>query len=154
MCGARATVRVQAEPFDAQAESEQLTAGRTDIGAVVTFAGLCRDEGGTLAALEIEHYPGMAEEEIFRVAGEAWQRWPLKGLTAVHRYRTHRAGRADRAGRRRLHPSRRRFRGGRIFDGLPQDAARPSGRRNIAPTVSPATGSRRKSRTTRRRNGG
>ena len=77
---------MQAEPFDAQAESEALTAGRTDIGAVVTFAGLCRDEGGTLAALEIEHYPGMAEEEIFRVAQEAWTRWPLKGLTAVHRH--------------------------------------------------------------------
>lgn len=78
--------RVQAEPFDAQAESAALTAGRTDIGAVVTFAGLCRDEGGTLAALEIEHYPGMAEDEIRRVALEAWIRWPLKGLTAVHRH--------------------------------------------------------------------
>ena len=77
---------MQAEPFDAQAESEALTAGRTEIGAVVTFAGLCRDEGGTLATLEIEHYPGMAEEEIFRVAQEAWTRWPLKGLTAVHRH--------------------------------------------------------------------
>ena len=79
-------VRVQAEAFDAQAESAALTAGRKDIGAVVTFAGLCRDEGGTLAALEIEHYPGMAEDEIFRVAQEAWIRWPLKGLAAVHRH--------------------------------------------------------------------
>lgn len=79
-------VRVQAEPFNAQAECEALTAGRTDIGAIVSFAGLCRDEGGTLAALEIEHYSGMAEEEMFRVAQEAWIRWPLKGLTAVHRY--------------------------------------------------------------------
>lgn len=79
-------VRVQAEPFDAQAESAALTEGRADIGAVVTFAGLCRDEGGTLAALEIEHYPGMAEDEIFRVAQEAWIRWPLKGLTVIHRY--------------------------------------------------------------------
>ena len=57
-----------------------------NIGAVVTFCGLCRDEGGTLAALEIEHYPGMAEDEIRRVAQEACARWPLAGLTAIHRY--------------------------------------------------------------------
>jgi molybdopterin synthase catalytic subunit len=80
------TVRVQAEPFDTQAECDRLTAGRGDIGAIVTFAGLCRDEGGTLAALEIEHYPGMAEEEILAVAREAGTRWALKGLTAIHRF--------------------------------------------------------------------
>lgn len=67
-------------------EAQALTAGRTDIGAVVTFSGLCRDEGGTLAALEIEHYPGMAEEEILRVAESACERWPLQGLTAIHRF--------------------------------------------------------------------
>lgn len=79
-------VRVQAETFRAEAEAERLTAGRTDIGAVVTFTGLCRDEAGTLAALEIEHYPGMAEAEIQRVAEEAERRWPLAGIVAVHRY--------------------------------------------------------------------
>ena len=62
------TIRVQAEDFDTAAEAAKLTEGRTDIGAVVTFAGLCRDEGGRLAALELEHYPGMAEEEMSRVA--------------------------------------------------------------------------------------
>ena len=82
----RVTVRVQAEPFDAAAESAALTAGRVDIGAVVTFTGLCRDEGGTLAALEIEHYPGMAEAEIGRVAAQAQARWPLAGVTMVHRH--------------------------------------------------------------------
>ena len=81
-----ATVRVQAAPFDAAAEAATLTAGRTDIGAVVTFVGLCRDEGGTLAALELEHYPGMAEEEIARVVAEACVRWPLMGATAIHRH--------------------------------------------------------------------
>ncbi len=81
-----ATVRVQPEPFDASAEAAALTAGRTDVGAVVTFVGLCRDEGGTLAALELEHYPGMAEEEISRVVAEACARWPLSGATAIHRY--------------------------------------------------------------------
>ncbi|VFU09092.1 molybdenum cofactor biosynthesis protein MoaE [Methylocella tundrae] len=79
-------VRVESAPFDAARESERLTQGRTDIGAVVTFSGLCRDEGGVLAALEIEHYPGMAEEEIGRVAREALARWPLEGLIIVHRY--------------------------------------------------------------------
>lgn len=79
-------VRVQAEPFRAEAETERLTAGRTDIGAVIAFTGLCRDEAGTLVALEIEHYPGMAEAEITRVVAEAETRWPLAGVSVVHRY--------------------------------------------------------------------
>jgi molybdopterin synthase catalytic subunit len=79
-------VRVQREAFDLTLESQRLTQGRTDVGAVVSFAGYCRDEGGTLAALELEHYPGMAEEEIGRIATEAAGRWPLLGLTVVHRY--------------------------------------------------------------------
>jgi molybdopterin synthase catalytic subunit len=83
---ARIFVRVQKEIFDAAAETASLTEGRSDIGAVVTFTGLCRDEGGALAALEIEHYPGMAEEEIRRVADEAAARWPLEGITAIHRF--------------------------------------------------------------------
>ena len=57
------TARVQAEDFDASAEAQALSVGRRDIGALVTFVGLCRDDGGRLAALEIEHYPGMAEAE-------------------------------------------------------------------------------------------
>ena len=80
------SVRVQAEPFDIAAECDGLTRDRRDIGALVTFTGLCRDEGGTLAALEIEHYPGMAEAEIMAVARDACERWPLLGLTAVHRF--------------------------------------------------------------------
>ncbi|MBV9704439.1 MAG: molybdenum cofactor biosynthesis protein MoaE [Methylobacteriaceae bacterium] len=68
-----------------EAEVGALTRGRADIGAVVTFTGLCRDEDGRLAALELEHYPGMAEAEIARVAAEAEARWPLLGLTIVHR---------------------------------------------------------------------
>jgi molybdopterin synthase catalytic subunit len=79
-------VRIQAEDFDAARESARLTEGRTDIGAVVTFTGLCRSEGGALAALELEHYPGMAEEEIRRVAEEAAGRWPLQGVTVIHRH--------------------------------------------------------------------
>lgn len=79
-------IRVQAEDFDLSAEVSRLAAGRADIGAVVTFSGLCRDEGGTLSALELEHYPGMAEAEIARIAAVATERWPLNGLTIIHRY--------------------------------------------------------------------
>lgn len=80
------TIRIQAEPFDATAETAALTAGRKDVGALVTFTGLCRDEAGTLAALELEHYPGMAEAEIARVAEEAERRWALLGATIIHRH--------------------------------------------------------------------
>ena len=86
MTGLVPTVRVQTEPFDIEAEIARLSAGRSDVGAVVTFTGLCRDEGGTLATLELEHYPGMAEAEIGRIAGEACRQWPLQGLTVIHRY--------------------------------------------------------------------
>ena len=81
-----ATIRVQRADFDAGAEADLLARGRTDVGAVVSFVGYCRDEGGSLAALELEHYPGMAEDEIARAAGEAEARWPLLGLTVIHRY--------------------------------------------------------------------
>jgi molybdopterin synthase catalytic subunit len=80
------TVRIQAEDFDIAAEVARLSKGRADIGAVVTFSGLCRDEEGALAALELEHYPGMAQAEISRIAAEAIARWPLTGLTAIHRF--------------------------------------------------------------------
>ena len=79
------TIRVQTENFDAAAEALALTHGRTDIGALVSFVGLCRDEAGALEALELEHYPGMAVAELARIADEAESRWPLLGLTIVHR---------------------------------------------------------------------
>jgi molybdopterin synthase catalytic subunit len=80
------TIRIQAEPFDTAAETAALTEGGTDVGAVVAFTGLCRDEGGRLSALELEHYPGMAEAEIARIATEAQSRWSLMGLTIIHRF--------------------------------------------------------------------
>ncbi|QLF70017.1 molybdenum cofactor biosynthesis protein MoaE [Peteryoungia desertarenae] len=79
-------VRVQPEDFDASVESRRLTGGRADIGAVVSFVGLCRDEAGMLDALELEHYPGMAEAEIRRIAELAIERFSLMGLTAIHRH--------------------------------------------------------------------
>ncbi len=82
------TIRLQRETFDAAAEAAKLTRGRTDIGAVVTFTGICRgDEAGEpIAALTLEHYPGMAEEEITRHVEEACARWPVLGVTVIHRY--------------------------------------------------------------------
>ena len=82
------TVRIQREPFDASAESAKLTRGRTDVGAVVTFTGICRgDENGKpIAALTLEHYPDMAEQEIARHVDEARGRWPLLGVTVLHRH--------------------------------------------------------------------
>lgn len=82
------TVRIQREPFDVAAEAAKLTRGRSDAGAVVTFTGICRgDEAGEpIAALTLEHYPGMAEAEIERHVAEAVSRWPLIGVTVIHRY--------------------------------------------------------------------
>ncbi|KQQ74220.1 molybdenum cofactor biosynthesis protein MoaE [Rhizobium sp. Leaf321] len=80
------TIRVQTDDFDLQSEIDLLTAGRMDIGAVVSFSGLCRDEQGALSALELEHYPGMAEAEMNRIALLAIDRFSLLGLTAIHRY--------------------------------------------------------------------
>ncbi|RIK88828.1 MAG: molybdopterin synthase catalytic subunit [Hyphomicrobiales bacterium] len=87
-------IRTQRAAFDIAAETAALTAGRSDIGAVVSFCGLCRDEDGRLAALELEHYPGMAEAEIGRIAAQAGDRWPLAGLVVVHRYGVIAAGEA------------------------------------------------------------
>jgi len=80
------TIRVQHTDFDLQSEIDALTAGAKNIGAVVTFSGLCRDEQGTLSALELEHYPGMAEAEMRRIGEIAIERFSLLGLTAIHRH--------------------------------------------------------------------
>jgi molybdopterin synthase catalytic subunit len=82
------TVRIQQADFDIAHEIAGLTKGRTDIGAVVTFSGICRgsESGEAIAALTLEHYPGMAEAEIMRHAEQAMARWPLNGLTVIHRF--------------------------------------------------------------------
>ena len=88
--GVPVTIRLQSGDFDVAAETASLTRGRTDIGAVVSFIGICRSGEGedAISALTLEHYPGMAEEEIVRIAREAEARWPLQGLTVVHRHGT------------------------------------------------------------------
>jgi len=82
------TIRIQDGDFDIADEIARLSEGRTDIGAVVSFTGICRgsDGGEDIAALTLEHYPGMAETEIKRHAEQALSRWPLQGLTIIHRF--------------------------------------------------------------------
>jgi molybdopterin synthase catalytic subunit len=83
-----ATIRIQETDFDVAQEIAALSKGRTDVGAVVSFSGICRgsENGEPIAALTLEHYPGMAEAEIGRHADEALSRWPLQGLTIIHRF--------------------------------------------------------------------
>jgi molybdopterin synthase catalytic subunit len=80
-----ATVRVQEETFDLAAESAALSAGRTDVGGLASFVGLCRADDG-LEALVLEHYPGMTERALAGIAAEAEARWPLTGCTVIHRH--------------------------------------------------------------------
>lgn len=76
-------VRVQTSDFDVAQEIAALTAGRDDIGGVVTFTGLVR--GGGITALTLEHYPGMTEQALAQIEAEANRRWPLKASLIVHR---------------------------------------------------------------------
>ena len=78
------TIRLQQHDFDVSHEIRALTHGRIDIGAVVSFSGICR--GGAIIALTLEHYPGMADAEIRRHVDQAIARWPLTGVTVIHRY--------------------------------------------------------------------
>lgn len=79
-------ISIRDTDFDIAEEIRKLGEGRNDIGAIVSFTGLCRDEGGKLSALELEHYPGMAEAEIRRIAHDAIERWPLSGVSIIHRF--------------------------------------------------------------------
>ncbi len=75
------TTRVQSETFDIAAEVTALSAGRIDIGAVVTFTGLVRDH-----PLTLEHYPAMTGRQLANIASEAEARWPVLAGTVIHRY--------------------------------------------------------------------
>ena len=79
-------IRVQREDFDIGAEIARLKAGRSDIGAIVTFTGTVRDQNGAVAAMTLEHYPGMTEAELDRAEAEACARFALQASLIVHRY--------------------------------------------------------------------
>lgn len=80
------SVRVQTQPFDMGAEVEAFTARNRGAGAIVTFSGLVRDEGGTLTSMEIEHYPGMTEKALENIRAEAVERWSLTDAMIIHRH--------------------------------------------------------------------
>lgn len=79
-------IRVQAEPFDYGAVCATFARDAGGAGAVVTFLGLVRDDGGRLAAMEIEHYPGMTETALTAMAEQAAQRWSLARVAIIHRH--------------------------------------------------------------------
>ncbi len=78
---------VQSEPFDLGAEVDSMRAGRTDIGAIASFVGLARDinEGSGVAAMTLEHYPGMTEKALAKLVDDAHTRWTLQDVTVIHR---------------------------------------------------------------------
>ena len=81
-------IRVQEADFDPGAEIARLHEGRADIGAVVSFTGFVRgtSHGEKLTSMTLEHFPGMTERELTRIAEEAKTRWPLNAVTIVHRF--------------------------------------------------------------------
>ncbi|WP_109467658.1 molybdenum cofactor biosynthesis protein MoaE [Albibacillus kandeliae] len=79
-------IAVQEQPFDLGAESDVFAAAATGMGAVVTFTGVVRDVDGGLEAMEIEHYPGMTESAIRKIAEDARDRWSLGDVLVIHRY--------------------------------------------------------------------
>ena len=85
-------IRVQQEDFYIGAEIAALKAGRSDIGAMVTFIGTVRDQHGAVDEMTLEHYPGMTESELTRIEAEAHARWPLQASLIVHRTGTLKPG--------------------------------------------------------------
>ena len=80
------SVRVQSDAFDMGAEVDAFTRSVAGAGAVVTFSGLVRDDGGALARMEIEHYPGMTEKALEAIRNEAVHRWTLVDAMIIHRH--------------------------------------------------------------------
>jgi len=81
-------IKVQEQDFDLQAEVAALIKGKTGIGGVVSFTGLVRDvsEGARVAAMTLEHYPGMTQKQLAAIEAEACARWPLSASLIIHRY--------------------------------------------------------------------
>jgi len=78
-------VRLQVEPFDAGDLLSQFSAGRSNVGGIVSFTGLVRADQGEATVLELEAYPGFTDGEIARIAEAAKARWTLADYLVVHR---------------------------------------------------------------------
>ena len=87
-----ASISVQSEDFNIGDEIAALKNDNNNVGAIVTFTGTVRDLGGSLEAMTLEHYPGMTEKELERIAGVAEDRWPLLGCRVIHRFGTLKPG--------------------------------------------------------------
>lgn len=80
-------ILVQSEPFDVGAETAQFARGHENVGALVTFTGIVRNnDAGTLTEMQIEHYPGMTEKALTAIATEAQTRWDLQDVLVIHRH--------------------------------------------------------------------
>lgn len=81
-------IAVQESDFDIAAEIDLLKDNRTDLGAIATFTGLVRDIHGdkVIKKMTLEHFPAMAEKELAKIGEQAQKRWPIEGLTIIHRY--------------------------------------------------------------------
>ena len=80
-------ILVQSEPFDVGAETAQFAQGHENVGALVTFTGIVRNnDAGTLTEMQIEHYPGMTEKALTAIATEAQTRWDLQDVLVIHRH--------------------------------------------------------------------
>ncbi|MCL4160901.1 UNVERIFIED_CONTAM: hypothetical protein GTU68_043021 [Idotea baltica] len=77
-------ISIQQDQFDTQAETERLVKSSPNAGALVSFSGICRADD-TLSALELEHYPGMAESQIREIVNEALAKWPIQAALVIHR---------------------------------------------------------------------
>ena len=86
-------ILVQEETFDFGAEAQAFASGHTDMGAIVTFTGVVRDlPGDPLDRMVIEHYPGMTEKALTKIAEEAQSRWNLGDVLVIHRHGSLRPG--------------------------------------------------------------
>lgn len=80
-------ILVQSENFDVGAETERFSQGHQNVGALVTFTGIVRNnDAGTLQSMQIEHYPGMTEKALTKIATEAQARWDLQDVLVIHRH--------------------------------------------------------------------
>jgi molybdopterin synthase catalytic subunit len=79
-------IRIQAADFDIAAVNRELLAERSDVGAISSFIGLVRDlAGDSLQQMTLEHYPGMTEKALQRIAEKAQARWQIADLAIIHR---------------------------------------------------------------------
>ncbi len=83
-------ITIQEKDFSLEQEISLLRGDRADIGAIASFTGLVRDinEGDEVRLMSLEHYPEMTEKQLQEIAQQAELRWPLQGITIIHRVGT------------------------------------------------------------------